>query len=93
MRHAVIFHEIVSRQRECKDGVISCTIAPNPMHNWKQDTTKPIFSYEDKINRVINNAKDDISVPDYENIDDYTKGYGQGYINGLKYALEIYRKE
>lgn len=94
MKQAVVFHGKAVPITKTNENEIACIIDALPKHQWELPTGghKAHRSFIDKINEVIDRAEEDVSSHKAD-LDDYDRGYDEGYLAGLNYAKELYCKE
>lgn len=93
LKHAILFHERVTKTRKNK-GDIDCTVSPIPIKEWNKDGT-PKVAYRffiDKLDEIIDSVEEDISRHE-DGLDDYDRGYDEGYLAGVNYAKALYKED
>lgn len=93
LKHAILFHERVSKTRKNK-GDIDCTMSPIPMKEWNKDGAPKVAhrSFISKLDEIIDSVEETVSCHEAD-LDDYDRGYDEGYLAGLNYAKALYKED
>lgn len=92
LKHAILFHGRVTKTRKNK-GDIDCTVSPIPIKEWNKDGTPKVAyrSFINKLDEIIDSVEESVSCQ--ADLDDYDRGYDEGYLAGLNYAKALYKED
>lgn len=93
LKRAILIHGKVSKTRNNK-GDIDCTVSPIPMKEWNKNGAPKVAhrSFISKLNEIIDSAEETVSFHEAD-LDDYDRGYDEGYLAGLNYAKALYKED
>lgn len=94
LKMAVAFHQRAVEEGKTKNGVAVCSTVPIPINEWGNSSNKMqnYKSYQQELEDEIMQVQDDFTGK-AEELNDYDRGYDEGYIAGLTQALRLYCKE